>query len=424
MKFAADIYPKKSIMLINSLLIMLFLGLNYGWSIFVRPLELEYGWTRAETAIIFTVSIITFTIGTLISGQMMRRLRPRTVVQTASFLFLAGFVLSSRISSLPQLMFTYGVLCGLGVGVAYNTVIATILLWFPEKRGTISGLMLMFYGSGTLALGSLTSLMLNSTLGWRTTMAILGILFFVIIFLGSFLIIPPIVRKPAEQSQLDEQFDLAPRKMIRTSSFWLFYIWIILHGGSGMTIFAHAAPGASDLGASVMLAAALLGLLSIGSGIGRFLAGFSHDHNGLRFTMLAISSMYLIAAVLLQMAARWQSTGLLAIAYVLCGLSFGGVTSLVPIFTGTTFGQRYFYMNFGITMTYSIFSVTLGSFVGGLLRDRTGDYAQSYWMIFFYVLAGLFVSLILFKKMAQLKSLAHGPSVPANMNKPDSSKTP
>ena len=420
-------------MLAASLVIHLFLGLNYGWSIFVRPLELEYGWSRADTAVIFTVSMIGFTFGSLASGHLLRWLQPRTIVRIAGLLFLAGFVLSARISTLPQLMVTYGVLCGFGVGIAYNTVIATILLWFPEKRGTVSGIMLLFYGSGTFVLGSLTSMLLDSPLGWRTTMSILGALFFVILFLGSFLIVPPPLKNsidsvssrsesaaidpascmnacemdgPADLGTITARADLgttaaradrSPREMLRDRVFWLFYGWIVLHGGSGMAIFAHAAPGASDLGASAMTAAVLLGLLSIGSGCGRFAAGTLFDRKGPAFTMGSVSVTYLLAAAILQVAFQRRSLALLGVAYLLCGAAFGSVASLVPVFTGSVFGQHSFPMNFGIMLTYSIFSVSLGSSVGGLLRDWTGDYALTYRMIFVYVGLGLAIAFFLFR---------------------------
>lgn len=396
--------PGRVAILSSSLVIMLSLGLNYGWSIFVRPLELEYGWKRAETAVIFTVSIITFTLGTLLSGQMMRRLRARTVVQCAALLFLAGFGLSARITTLPQLILTYGVLCGLGVGVAYNTVIATVLPWFPERRGTISGLMLMCYGSGTFVLGSLTSMMLNSPLGWRSTMTVLGIIFFAINFFCAFLVTPPplAVTAPGPATPPTGS-DMPPRQMLRRPAFWLFFLWAILNGGSGMTIFAHAAPGASDLGADPWVTALLLGLLSIASGFGRLLAGTLHDRKGLRFTLLFISGGFLSGAVLLQLAARLADTTLLGAGYLFCGFCFGGVTALIPVFTGSIFGQRWFYMNFGLMLTYSIFSVTLGSSIGGLLRDWTGTYTLTYGMIFIYVLTSIGIAMALFRSVKRHK---------------------
>ncbi len=429
--------PGRIAILAGSLVVMMSLGLNYGWSIFVRPLELEYGWRRAETAVIFTVSIITFTLGTLLSGQMMRRLRARSVVQCAAVLFLAGFALSARTTTLPQLILSYGVLCGLGVGVAYNTIIATVLPWFPERRGTVSGLMLMFYGSGTFVLGSLTTLMLNSPLGWRRTMTVLAFIFFAINFAGSFLMVPATPSaasageagsqragagtagtagssgsaaatrpsggtaapgvSPAPAPRPDPA--VSPRAMLRQPAFWLFFLWLTLNGGSGMTIFAHAAPGASDLGADPMVTALLLGLLSIASGAGRFLAGTLHDRRGLRFALLLVSGGYLAGAVCLQLAARLGNVALLGAGYLFCGFCFGGVTSLVPVFTGSVFGQRWFHINFSYMLSYSIFSVTIGSSVGGLLRDWTGSYTLSYGMIFAYVTAGIGISFLLFRTL-------------------------
>ena len=87
-----------------------------------------------------------------------------------------------------MLYITYGVLAGLGIGVAYNVVIATVSAWFPDKKGLCSGCLMMGFGASALLLGNLADAMFKSSLGWRTTYIVLGVGIFVVMLIASFLI--------------------------------------------------------------------------------------------------------------------------------------------------------------------------------------------------------------------------------------------
>ncbi len=170
------------------IVLFLFLGLLYAWSLFIVPLEKEFGWTRTQTSLIFTISIIFFCLGGIAGGFITGRKSPGFTILISAVLLLCGFAASSQIKSLTAIYITYGVISGFGIGLSYNAVISTVTRWFPEKPGVISGFLLMGFGLGGMLLGS-TANSLIKAIGWRETFLLLGVAFGVIVFIGSRLLV-------------------------------------------------------------------------------------------------------------------------------------------------------------------------------------------------------------------------------------------
>ena len=136
-------------------LLLLCTGVIYSWSIFVAPLEIEFGWSRSQTSAVFVLSMAGYNIGSIISGIMICRYSHRITLSISALLLLLGFLGASRLSSLTEIYVFYGLMCGLGTGIAYNTVVSTVLAWFPDDTGTVSGLLLAGYGISSFLLGPL-----------------------------------------------------------------------------------------------------------------------------------------------------------------------------------------------------------------------------------------------------------------------------
>ncbi len=172
------------------IILFLFLGLLYAWSLFIAPLEKDFGWTRSQTSLIFTISIIFFCLGGIAGGFITGRKSPGFTILVSAVLLLCGFAASSQINSLPAIFITYGVISGFGIGLSYNAVISAVTRWFPEKPGVISGFLLMGFGLGGMLLGS-TANSLIKAMGWRETFLLLGIAFGIVVFIGSRLLMFP-----------------------------------------------------------------------------------------------------------------------------------------------------------------------------------------------------------------------------------------
>jgi len=169
---------------------MIFLGLVYAWSVFVAPLEAYFGWDRSQTSMIFSISVLGFSLGIIFGGILSKRLPPKKVMWFCATLALIGFACTSRINTLPGLFLFYGVMCSFGAGTGYNAVLSMVLPWFPKNQGALSGIMLMGFGFSGSILGW-TAAALTNSFGWRNAFAILGVGIWIIIVLLSFLMVRP-----------------------------------------------------------------------------------------------------------------------------------------------------------------------------------------------------------------------------------------
>jgi len=361
------------------IVLFLFLGLLYAWSLFIVPLEKEFGWARTQTSLIFTISIIFFCLGGVAGGFITARKSPGFTILISAFLLFCGFAASSQIESLTAIYITYGVISGFGIGLSYNAVISTVTRWFPEKPGIISGFLLMGFGLSGMLLGSAASLLIK-IIGWRETFLLLGVAFGIIIFIGSRVLkLPPsdYVFPSAVTRQKGTDcltMEINSSSMLKRPTFWKYLAWSILSIAMGLALIGHAAPFANDLGATAELAAFGVGLISICNGLGRVTLGATCDRIGLKKTMIIINTTYITAIVILIAAAMSKNISLLLVGFMFTGLSFGGVPTMNTIFANSFYGGKYFPQNLGLVNTSLIGAALLGPYVAGTLHTASGSY--------------------------------------------------
>ena len=166
--------PSRWWRLIGGVLMTLALGTLYAWSIFVAPLEQEFGWRRAQTSTVFTIAVVMFALSFVIAGRLQDRFGPFWIAITGGLLVSLGFFLCAYTTSLPYLYFVYGVLGGIGNGFGYATVVPVMSKRFPDKRGLAIGLALAGYGGGSAIFGPIADLQMFPHFGWRNTCMILA----------------------------------------------------------------------------------------------------------------------------------------------------------------------------------------------------------------------------------------------------------
>src|SRR5437867_11183944 len=173
------------------------LGSLYAWSVFVLPLEKEFGWTRAQTSWVFTIAIVTFALTFILAGRIQDKLGPRPCALIGALLVSIGFFLASMTTSLIFLYVVFGLIVGAGNGFGYATPTPVAFKWFPDKRGLVVGLMVGGYGASSAILGPVATNLIAS-MGWRPTFRLLGGLFFVMGMIGAWLLKnPPAGYRPA-----------------------------------------------------------------------------------------------------------------------------------------------------------------------------------------------------------------------------------
>lgn len=163
--------------LVIGVIAMLFAGVLYAWSILKTPLANEFGWSASQLALNFTIAMSFFCIGGLLGAQVSKRVGHKIALIIAGIISALGFIMTASLhdASVIMLYISYGVLAGMGIGIAYNVLIATVSAWFPDKKGLCSGCLMMGFGASALVLGNIANALFNSDLGWRSTYLFLGI---------------------------------------------------------------------------------------------------------------------------------------------------------------------------------------------------------------------------------------------------------
>ena len=393
--------------LIAGIIILLVLGLIYGWSIFRGPLNAVFtDWTAADLSMNFTISIIFFCIGGFLSSRINTKHKPSFTIRLGAILLLIGFFGASNLnpekpgSSLVMLYIFYGILCGTGVGLGYNSLLGSVSKWFPNKTGSVSGLLLMGFGTGSMLLGSLASHFITEY-DVFVTFRILAVIAVVVVVACSFFISVPdasfmaaaAAASPKKNTEAAER-DYAPGEIIRRPSFWLFQIWNVAISAGGLLVINSSAVIVKSFGAM-----ATIGLLvSVFNGIGRPLIGVFFDNIGRRKTM-ALTTIILIAAALF-MAASWQTKEffLLLPGLALTGIAYGGAPTGTAFIMAKFYGPKHYPTNLSVATFALIPAAIIGPYISGVLQDMSsGDFLTTFIMMGIFGIIALVSSLFLKK---------------------------
>ena len=280
------------------------LGSLYAWSVFVAPLEKEFGWKRAQTSMVFTIAVVVFALTFILAGRLQDKKGPFWVSIAGGVLVSVGFFLSAYTNSLNYLFICFGAIGGLGNGFGYATPIPVMAKWFPDKRGLAVGLAVAGYGGGSAIFGPLAGNYLIPTYGWRATFQILGVIFFVMTMLGAFLLKnPPVGYKPAgwtpapASKVVATTYEFTPGEAIRTPTMWFMWVAYALGTSAGLMVISQLVPFARSKGVPLALATTGIFIGAAGNAAGRILSGWMSDALGrlnvLRL-MIAISAVAMV----------------------------------------------------------------------------------------------------------------------------------
>ena len=391
---------KRWIYLAIGVIAMLFAGVLYAWSILKSPLSGEFGWGASELALNFTLAMSFFCIGGLLGAQISKRAGHRIALMAAGGLSAGGFLLTAALqgSSVAMLYVTYGVLAGLGIGIAYNVTIATVSAWFPDKKGLCSGCLMMGFGASALILGNLANALFKSSLGWRVTYVILGAVICLVLVLAGLLlrkpdaqtVLPQAKNVKAAAAESFERREYTSAQMLLRPSFWMAFISISFLAAVGSSVISFAKDLALSVEAPESLAVSLVGVLSVCNGFGRILTGAVFDAIGRRKTMLLANILTICAATVTLLAVSVGSLPLCIAGLCLTGMSYGACPTITAAFTSSFFGMKYFSTNMAL-MTFTVMGGSLIATVSNKVLEVTGGYAATFMML----LALTFVALIL-----------------------------
>ena len=386
---------------IAGVIVLLFAGLVYAWSVLSTPIAAEFtAWTKAQLSLTFTLVMIFFCIGSLLCGLLSGRLSAKNAVRLGAALFLAGFFLASRCHSPLTLYLGFGVLCGLGSGLSYNAVMSTMVRWFPDKPGLISGVLLMGFGGGSFLIGKLYQAWTPADVGgWRISFLVLGVVCFVVLAVCSFFFVAPGADFTAPAGRGGRAVaapleDCKPTVMLRRPAFWLFYIWAIAVSAAGLALISQASGIVWEISAdqTASSVATIVGLISICNAVGRVLFGGVFDKYGRSLSMQLVNVLFVAASGVLLAALGNRSVPLVIAGFMVGGLAYAGVTPSCSAFCRAYFGPTHYPVNFPLIVSNLIFA-SFGSTISGALYDASCSYNSTFFLIIGLAAAGVLCSL-------------------------------
>jgi OFA family oxalate/formate antiporter-like MFS transporter len=375
------------------------LGAVYAWSVFRIPLTKAFGWTISQVTLTFTIAILVLGFASFAGGLWMRKSGPRTVAVAGGIFYGVGVALAYFSSAgLWWLYLSYGLLGGIGLGLGYIVPVATLVKWFPDKRGFITGIAVAGFGAGALITAPIATRLIISV-GVLKTFAILGIAYFIAVTGAAlFMKDPPQGYVPAgwtpsaaqKKQRSTKAYTL--RDAVLTWQWYALWALLFLNVTAGISIISQAAPMAQEIThVTAVVAAGMVGIISIANGAGRFLWAWLSDLIGRRWVFLL---MFLIQAVIfwiLPSISDFSTFTILAFLVLLC---YGGGFGTMPAFAADYFGPENVGSVYGLMLTAWGFAGVLGPTLIAHIRQATGHYSHALQVIAVIMLISAVLPLI------------------------------
>ena len=346
----------------------LIFGVSYSFAAFFASFADEFAAQRADVSWIFGLSgLVYFVLGSL-GGILADRLGPRRVCSAGMVLIALGLLGTSWAPALWAVYVSYGVLVGLGIAFVYTPSIANVQPWFTRRRGLAGGIASSGVGAGTLLVPVLVAVAIGH-MPWREAMRWLAL---AVLLLG--LLAAALLRRapvPARPGGGASAAGLSLRETLRTPTFRWFYLATVLASPVMFIPFAHLSASARDLGVDPALAVGLVGLIGVGSLVGRFSIGLLADRLG-RAQTLVLMQLSMGLSYLLWAAAGGHA--LLMLFALWFGLSYGSIVSLLPAICMDYFGGKAVASVVGTLYSGAALGNLLGPVLAGAAFDRLGRY--------------------------------------------------
>jgi MFS family permease len=346
----------------------LIFGVSYSFAAFFESFASEFSAQRADVSWIFGLSGFVYFVLGAGGGMLADRFGPRIVCSAGMALIATGLLVTSWASSLLAVYLSYGLLVGLGIALVYTPSIASVQPWFTTRRGLAGGIASSGVGAGTLLVPVLVAMAIGP-MPWREAMRVLALGVLVLGLLAAALL----KRAPAGNAAGagGSASGLSLRETLRTPTFRWFYLATVLASPVMFIPFAHVSASARDLGLSEALAVGLVGLIGVGSLVGRFAIGLVADRLG-RAQTLVLMQLSMGASYVL-----WALAGghvLLALFALWFGLSYGSIVSLLPAICMDYFGGKSVASVVGTLYSGAALGNLLGPVLAGAAFDWSGHY--------------------------------------------------
>jgi OFA family oxalate/formate antiporter-like MFS transporter len=365
-------------------------NLQYGWTLFVTPIDQKYHWGRAAIQVAFTIFVLTETWLVPFEGYLIDKFGPRIMISASGVLVAIAWVINSVADSLI-LLYIGAAVGGIGAGVIYGGSVGNALKWFPDRRGLAAGLTAAGFGAGSALTVIPIANMIQSS-GYEAAFLWFGLGQGIVVILVALLLRAPEageVAIPAAPAVLQSRRDYGPAEVLRTAPFYVMYVMFVMVGAGGLMAIAQLAPIANDYkiaGVPVSILGLTLPALTFALTIDRVLNGLCRPFFGWVSDHIGRENTMFIAFFL-------EGVGIYALLYfasnpflfvILSGLVFfawGEIYSLFPATCTDIYGRKFATTNYGMLYTAKGTASLLVP-LANVLTSATGS-----WHAVFYVAA-------------------------------------
>jgi MFS transporter, OFA family, oxalate/formate antiporter len=363
------------------ILLQMAIGAVYAWSVFRVPLAKEFHWSISQVTVAFTITILMAGLASFSGGLWSKRVGPRVVALTGGVLYGGGvFLTSFSYHGLWWLYLSYGVIAGTGVGFANIVPIAVLVRWFPERRGLLTGVVVGGFGSGALITAPIATRLMQRV-GVLHTFADLGLVFLLIgVVTASRMRNPPEGWRPQGWTPSPRQLEQSSAKSftlgeaLKTWQWWAMWLLLFLNTSAGISVISQESPIFQEFAkTTAMVAAGMVGIVSLGNALGRVFWASASDLLGRRTTFTLM--------FLAQIGLFWLFPSLHSIASV-AGISFlilmcyGGGFGTMPAFAADYFGPANVGSIYGLILTAWGVATVFGALLIAHLRQASGSYVS------------------------------------------------
>ena len=400
-----DYSKKRWLILIAACFINLCIGSMYSWSVFSAPMA-EYlsqinnvHLIPANLSIVFVVANSIGPITMISGGKINDTFGPRLVILVGGLMFGGGMFLSGFATQLDHLIWSYGILTGLGLGMVYGATISTSIKFFPDKRGLVGGLTTALFGISSVIIPPIAAA-ITQDMGVIAAFKIIGAAFTIIVCGCAFFIqkcpdgFQPAGWTPPKAAQQLAGNNKNWQEMLRTPTFYVLISLLMCGAVAGLMCIALASPLAQKMiGMSTAAATAAVSTLALFNVLGRISAGLISDKIG-RINTLALACLLSIAGLYLLYISGEGDTQTFYIGISIVGICFGAFMGVFPGFTADQFGAKNNSVNFGIMFSGFAIAGYVGPTIMMSVFHATNSYKGAFLIGVGFSVAGLALTFI------------------------------
>jgi MFS transporter, OFA family, oxalate/formate antiporter len=359
---------KYAVIITTSILITVFTGAAYAWSIFVAPLKQAFNYTTTDTQLVYGAMLISIAIVMLFVNKVLRKYGPRITSCIGAVLFCIGYIIASQSNgNLLVLILSMGLISGSGIAFGFVAVLNNIVRWFPNRKGLATGLGVCGYGGGAILLSQVADYLLGNNWFVLDIFLVIGIIWGVLFLVCSLFLTSPRWYQPRPQ---DTHVDL--KQFLRDKRFWILFYVFFAGSFAGLLFNGNLKPIGTSYGVASWAGSMAITLFAVGNASGRLFWGFVHDLiGGRKVVTIALAGLILFSLMLLVWAGNNIAFMIMAL---IIGLNYGANFVAYAADTQDIWGVPRLDVTYPlISLSYGIAGV-IGPVVGGAIRDATGSY--------------------------------------------------